>query len=261
MIATSLTIAATLAALLQPTLIEYTALKSVDGKHTAQLLTVGFPLRGLEGKLLGTVMNSDPYWHHFRYHKVYLRVGDKSFPGGPRLLAEGVGGSPVKAPGPRPRYGWTVTFALPGDVKLAGAELRFCGPRNHSGKAEPAADPFAGLTVPEKALRPRPLRATVKETGRFRDALDENRDRHYAIFVLNHYPPVTELRIGEAAPRRFPYDLHFGDGKGRRETLPDEWIASFTDAPPAGAAVRVKIEGLPGWYEAETAAVKPADKK
>src|SRR5436309_1293369 len=61
------------------------ALKSEDGKHEAQLATFGFPMSKKDAELLGTVMNSDPYLHHFRPKAVYLTVGEKTYPGGPRL--------------------------------------------------------------------------------------------------------------------------------------------------------------------------------
>lgn len=128
-------------------LVGYTAVTSEDGEHSAHLLTVAFPLTAADMGLLTRVMNSDPYWHHFRRFPVFLRVGDRVIRGGPRLL-----GVPGAAPVPGVfgfgrRGRWSAVFTVPGDVPPAGADLRFFFADRESRKPEPepAAEPFATL--------------------------------------------------------------------------------------------------------------------
>jgi hypothetical protein len=238
-------------------LVAHSVLMSEDGKQTVQLATFGFPLTKKDIELLTAIMNSDGYWHHFRQREVYLRVGGKVFPGGWRLTDLGVGLFARKDP--PPKFGWTATFALPGDATLTGTELTF---HDTDGNSKPGAR-FAKLELTEKDLKAAtvPLRVAIREAGKFSDPLDENREVHYVVLAANFYPPFTELRVGEAKPRRFPYEIPFGPGKGARVSRRDELIATFADAPPADAAVLLKFKGAEGWYEAETIVEKPKEKK
>ncbi len=239
-------------------LLRHTILKSEDGEHAVQLVTFGFPLTQKDLELLGTIMNSDPYWHHFRMYPTYLRIGDKDFLGGPRLTAYS-GLELFLNKGPRHRFGWTVAFVLPTDVKLTGAELKF---HHGDGNSKPAADAFARLELTEETLKAAatPFRATVKETGKFNDPLDDNRAVHYVIFEPSHYVPFDDLRMGEVKPRRFPNNLFFGDGKGSRPLRLEEFAATLEEAPPADAAVRLKLKGIDAWFKAETVIEKPKKK-
>src|SRR5262249_24108855 len=150
---------------------------------------------------------------------------------------------------PPPKFGWTTTFVLPGDVKLTGAELTF---HDTDGNSKPGAR-FAKLELTEKDVKAAtvPLRVTIREAGKFSDPLDDNREGHYLVLAANSSPPFIELRVGEAKPRRFPYEIPFGPGKGARVSRRDELIATFTEAPPADAAVLLKLKGVEGWYKAE----------
>src|SRR5262245_3391338 len=239
-------------------LLGHAIVKSEDGKQAVQLATFGFPMSKRDGELLGSIMNSDPYWHHFRMRAVYLAVGEKVFTGGPRLTAWDWSGL-LRRNGPPPKYGWTTAFVLPADVKLTG-ELTFSF---SDGNDKPAAEPFARIELTEKdvAAAAVPFRATIKETGKYNDPLDDNMEMHYVVFVPSHFVPFDDLRMGEAKPRRFPYDIYFGPGKGYRASRPDEFAATFEDAPPADAAVRLKFRGAEGWYRAETVIEKPKEKK
>ena len=239
-------------------LVGHSTLKSEDGKHAVQLATFGFPMSEQDGKLLMSIMNSDPYLHHFRPKVVYLTVGEKVFTGGPRLRGWS-GLALVLKKGPRPKFGWTTCFVLPADVKLTG-ELQFS---YSNGNSKPAAEAFARLKLTENDLKAAaiPLRATVKATGKFSDVLDDKLEVYYVVFVPSHYATFDDLRIGEAKPRRFPYDIYLGKGKGYLPSLPDELAATFKDAPPVDAAVRMKFRGIEEWYKAETMVEKPKEKK
>jgi hypothetical protein len=238
-------------------LVAHSVLKSEDGKQSVQLATFGFALTKKDIELLTAIMNSDGYWHHFRMREVYLRVGEKVFAGGPRLTELGVGLLPRKDP--PPKFGWTATFVLPGDVTLAGTELTF---HDTDGNSKPGAR-FAKLELKEKDVKAAsvPLRVAIREAGKFSDPLDDNREVHYLVLAANFYPPFTELRVGEAKPRRFPYEISLGEGRGSRVSRRDELIATFTEAPPADAAVLLKFRDAEGWYKAETVVEKPKEKK
>ena len=236
-------------------LVAHTILRSEDSKQAVQLVTVGFPLTAKDTRLLSTTMNSDPYWHHFRLYPTYLRVGDKVFSGGPRLSSR-LGLELFLNKEPRTRYGWTTAFVLPADVKLTGTELKF---HHGDGNSKPAVEAFAKLHLTEKDLKAAaiPFRATLKAVGKFHDPLDDGLNVHYIVFVPSHFVRFDDLRIGKAKPRRFPYDLYFGDGKGYRPSRPDEVAATFTNSPPSDAAVRLKFHGIDGWFKAETVIEKP----
>jgi len=237
-------------------LVAHTVLKSEDGERSVQLATFGFPLTKEQIKHLMTIMNSDPI-QGFRMREVYLRAGEKAFPSGWRILGAQRGLLPRNDP--PPKFGWTTTFVLPGDVKLTGVELTF---HDTDGNSKPGAR-IAKLELTEKELKAAamPLRVAIREAGKFSDPLDDNREVHYLVLAANFYPPFTELRVGEAKPRRFPYEISFGPGKGARASRRDELIATFTVAPPADAAVLLKFKGAEGWYKAETVVEKPKEKK
>ena len=235
-------------------LVAHSTLTSEDGRHTVQLATFGFPLSKPDAGLLVRVMNSDPYWHHFRGRQVYLQVGGKAYPGGPRLVTHHPWADLLgKKDGPRPKYGWTTSFALPADVKLAG-ELAFSYDTGARSVADPGK-PFARLELTEQDVKAAavPLRATVRLAGR-------SDDGHFAVVALNHLPWYADVRLGEAEAGHAS-SVSLGEGKGHRHVEPDEYILTFKDAPSAGAVVRVKFREAEGWYKAETAAEKPKEKK
>lgn len=238
-------------------LIGHTMMKSEDGKHEVQLATFGFPMSKQDQKLLLTVMNSDPYLHHFRNRTAYITAGDKSFSSGFRIT-NWSGYPRLDGKQLPPRVGWTTSFVLPAEVKLVG-ELKFS---YSDGNSRPAKAAFAKLVLSEKDLKAAaiPFQVVVKATGKYHDVLDDNLEVHFVVFVPNHNLPFDDLRMGEAKPRRFPYGIHFGDGKGYRSSRPDECAATFTDAPPKDAAISLKFPGVAGWYKAETIVEKPKKK-
>jgi hypothetical protein len=143
-------------------LVARSELTSTDGKHKLCLVTVGFPYSKADLELLTRIMNSDPYWHHFRQHATYLKLGGTFYAGGPRVTVE-----PVLRLGrdakPKHDYGWTSTFVLPSGAKLDGADLAFHG---GDGNGKPGAR-FAASKFTEKEVEAKsvPLRATVVEVA------------------------------------------------------------------------------------------------
>lgn len=236
-----------------------------DGKHAVQLATFGFPLSEADRELLLSIMNSDPYLHHFRPRAVYLTVSEKSYKGGPRL----VGWHPLaalmgKAP---PRWPWTCSFVLPADVNLAG-KLTFHYRNPRSSDDEPAAESFAKLQLTRADVKAVtvPFRATVTATGtRVRTYADTggvvDAEAPFVAFVLNHTPHYADVTVGDAKPAAHPVRFFDVQLKQYRDTGAYESVLTFKEGPPVGAAVRVKFPGHEGWYRAETVYEKPKEKK
>jgi hypothetical protein len=184
--------------------------KSEDGKHALQLATFGFPMSESDRKLLLSIMNSDPYLHHFRPRAVFLTVGGKTYRGGPRV----VGWHPWvaligKAP---PRWPWTCSFVLPADVGLAG-KLTFHYRNPRTADDEPAAESFAKLELSRADVKAMtvPFRATVTATGtRVRAHADTgvlDAEASFVAFVLNHTPHYADMTVGDARPAAHPVRL------------------------------------------------------
>lgn len=233
-------------------LVALSVLKSEDGKHAVQLATFGFPLSGNNAELLTRIMNSDGYWHHFRQHQTYIRVGETDISGGPRIVTRGPWAELlVKDKDKLPAYGWTATFVLPGEAKLVGEELTFA---SGNGNSKPGAQ-FAKVKLTEKDVTAATVsfRATIKEAGAATDG-------HYVLFATNHVPARADLRLGEAKPTSLGFSIFYGDKgekKGWRHANHDELVANFKDAPAKDAAVSMKFHGAEGWYKAETVVEKP----
>ena len=243
-------------------LVRYSTLKSEDGKHTVQLVTFGFPMTAADDTLLMQVMNSDPYWDYFRRYPVYLKVEDKVFWSGPRLVAR----SPMawlRKKNKLPKYGWTTSFALPGDVKLTGAEIKFSWNNDAKPKAQPVK-PFATaeLTADDLKTATVPFRATVKESGEQDDAKGRREDRHYILFSLNHLPYHREIRVGDTKRWAYARDIDYGpNAKRYRIQQQDELILTFKEAPKGDGALRIQFLDVEGWYKPETVVEKPKEEK
>ena len=245
-------------------LVAYSAVTSEDGKHAAQLLTVSFPLTEADLKLLMQVMNSDPYWHHFRWFPVFLRVGDRVVRGGPRLLGTPGAVAPVRGVlGPGRRGYWSAVFVLPADVPVAGAALRFHYADRESRKpeAEPAAEPFATLrpTAADLKRLAAPLRAERVLTAALQPRQAERTGAGYAVvYRFNFAADADEFRVGDEKATHFLELIESPAGSDRRyawqqTTRPGEAALGFKGKPPADGAVSVRLHGLPGWYTCETA--------
>jgi hypothetical protein len=238
------------------TLLARSVVKSEDGKHSVQLATFGFPLSESDRKFLLSIMNSDPYLHHFRPRAVFLAVGEKSYKGGPRLVGWHPWTALVgKAP---PQWPWTCSFVLPADVDLTG-KLTFHYRNPRSADDEPGAEPFANLEVTEKSLKAAtvPLRATVTATGKgiktyAATGIGEliEVERHFVVFEFNHKPAFADITMGDAPSAE--YAVQIFDDSTKRYRQADGYTRTFKEAPRAGAAVRVKFPGREGWYKAET---------
>lgn len=246
-----------------PAVRAYTTATSDDGKHAVRLLTVSFPYTDADAKLLGSIMNSDPYWHHFREGRVYLRVGDAVFAGGPRITTNWEIVIP-KVGDPPP--GWTVSFALPAGVKLAGAELRFCGGVN-TAKGGPAEEPFATVKVTAEELKKvaTPLRAEVRFVAYWPTGTVGDKNLHHGRFVaFNHLPPPKSFRAGDQAFVGYTQSMELANGAnppvGWRYCNPDEYGLTFRDEPAVGAKMAVEFRGIPGWYTCETTEKLPEKK-
>jgi len=118
---------------------------------------------------------------------------------------------------------------------------------------------IAQLELDEKQLRRAaiPFRARVTEMGKYNDPLDDNREVHYLILALSHSAQLEHLHVGEAKPRRFPYDIYFGPGKGSRHLQESEFAATFSEAPPKDGPIRLRFHGVEGGYRAERVPEKP----
>lgn len=255
------------AALLAPpppaALVGHSAVTSEDGKHSAQLLTVAFPLTADDSGLLTQVMNSDPYWHHFRQFPVFLRVGNRVIRGGPRLL-----GVPGAAPVPGVfgfgrRGRWLAVFVLPADVPLAGAALgfHFADRESRKPEPEPAAEPFATLRPTAADLKrvAAPMRAERVLAAALPPRQAELTGAgHAVVFRFNFAASETEFRVGGEKAVAYLDRVETPEGSDRRyawqqTTRPGEAALGFKAEPPADAAVSVRLHGLPGWYKCETA--------
>jgi hypothetical protein len=238
-------------------LVARSELTSADGKHKLCLVTFGFPYRNADAELLTRIMNSDPYWHHFRHHATYLHLGGTFYSGGPRVTVE-----PALRLGrdePRRDRAWTATFVLPAGAKLDGADLVFHGGVGLNIGRKNLGVFFAGarfasakLTAKDVDAKSVPLRATVSEvvpgTGGARGL----------VFAPNHHARV-ETRAGEEHTEIFPTGIQF-DGTRWQRTGPSEDFRVFK-ALPEGAALEFRFAGFAGWYKAETTYQKPKEKK
>lgn len=243
-------------------LVGHSAVTSEDGKHSARLLTVAFPLTAGDRELLSRVMNSDPYWHHFRQFPVFLRVGDRVVRGGPRLL--GVPGEvpPVRGPLGFDRRGrWSAVFVVPADVPVAGAALRFHFADRESRKpeAEPTAGPFATLRPAAADLKriTAPLRAERVLTAALPPRQAERTGAGYAaVFRFNFAADTDEFRVGDEMAVAYLEQIESPEGAARRHVWqavrPGEVGLGFKRKPLADGAVSVRPHGLPGWYKCET---------
>ncbi|MBX9628536.1 MAG: hypothetical protein K2X82_32365 [Gemmataceae bacterium] len=246
------------------TLVGYSAVTSEDGKHSARLLTVAFPLTAADHKLLSQVMNSDPYWHHFRQRPVFLRVGDRLVRGGPRLL--GVPGQAAPVPGVfgfGRRGRWLAVFVLPADVPVAGVPLRFyfADRESRAPEPEPTTEPFATLRPTAADLKrvTAPLRAERVLTAALPPRQAERTGAgHAVVFRFNFAADTDEFRVGDEKAVAYLEQIESPEGAARRylwqqAVRPGEVGLGFKGKPPADGAVSVKPHGLPGWYKCETA--------
>lgn len=229
-------------------LVARSELISTDGKHRLCLVTFGFPYRKADFELLNRVMNSDSYWHHFRQHSTYLKLGESFHAAGPRVTVE-----PVLRLGrdkPQHDYAWTATFVLPAGVKLHSADLAF---HDGDGNSKPgAAFASAKLTAKDVEAKAVPLRARVVET------VAGTGGASGLIFVPNHHSRV-EVRAGEERAPIDPTNIQF-DGTRWQRTGPSEDFHVFKNLPE-GAALEFRFAGFEGWYKAETTYEKPKSKK
>ncbi|MBA4065149.1 MAG: hypothetical protein C0501_15825 [Isosphaera sp.] len=239
----------------QAVLVRRTVLKSEDGKHAVQLATFGFALSGPDSGLLTSVMGSDPYWDHFRGRQPHLWVGKEHYPGGPRIVTRSPLAVLVGKNRGLPPYGWTSTFVLPADAKLAGGELAF----KWSGAGLPRGVPpaaFATATLTDEDVKAAaaPFRATVLATGTTEEPYARKpRQLPYLIFRTDHVPSFTEVRVGDDKPVAIGRSASKGEGKGYHHRQQDGQILVLEAAPKPGAAVRMKFPGGDGWYRTETA--------
>ena len=173
--------------------------------------------------------------------EVYLRVGEKAFAGGPRLTVRGVG-FPPQRPAAEVRVDGHVRPARGREAD--GAELTF---HDTDGNSKPGAR-FAKLELTEKDVKAAavPLRVAIRETGKFSDPLDDNREVHYLVLAANFYPPFTELRVGEAKPRRFPYNISLGEGKGWRALAARRAGRHVRGCPARGRGGAAEVQGRRG---------------
>jgi hypothetical protein len=240
--------------------------KSEDGKHALLLATFGFPMSESDRKLLGTIMNSDPYLHHFRPRAVFLTVGGKSYRGGPRVIGWHPW-NPLSSKAP-PRWAWMCSFVLPSDVDLAG-KLTFHYRNPRTADDQPAAEPFAKLELTRADVKAAtvPLRATITATGThvYAYSYAEGRTEKLAVpfvaYQLNHHPHIYEAMVGDAKPTGTAETVHDEALNRPRHRAEYESVLTFKQAPSASAAVRVKFPGREGWYKAETVYEKPKAKK
>jgi hypothetical protein len=203
-------------------LLAVSPVKSEDGKHAIVLATFGFPMSESDRKLLLSIMNSDPYLHHFRPRAVFLTVGGRPYRGGPRVvgwhpLAAMLGNAP-------PRWPWTCSFVLPADVDLAG-KLTFHYRNPRTADDEPAAESFAKLELTRADVKAAtvPFRATVTATGtRVRTHANTggvvDAEAPFVAFVLNHTPHYADMTIGEAKPAAHPVRFFDHQLKRYRDT-------------------------------------------
>lgn len=229
-------------------LVARSELTSTDGKYKLCLVTFGFPYRNADLELLTRIMNSDPYWHHFRHYGTYLKLGESFHAAGPRVTVE-----PAFRLGrdkPKRDYAWTATFVLPAGVKLDAADLTFHG-GDGSGKPG-AAFASAKVTARDADAKAVTLRATVNEV------VAGTGGASGLIFAPNHHRP-TETRAGESRAEIDPTNIQF-DGTRWQRTGPSEDFRVFKNLPE-GAALEFRFAGFEGWYKAETAYEKPKAKK
>lgn len=229
-------------------LVARSELTSTDGKHKLCLVTVGFPYSKADLELLTRIMNSDPYWHHFRHHATYLKLGETYYAAGPRVTVE-----PALRLGrdePKHDYGWTATFVLPSGAKLDGADLAFHG---GDGNSKPGAR-FAGAKFAAKDVEAKtvPLGAAVVEV------VAGTGGASGLIFVLNHHRPLA-VRAGADRAEIDTTNIQF-EGTRWRRTGPHEDFRAFRTLPE-GAALEFRFPGFAGWYKAETTYEKPKAKK
>jgi hypothetical protein len=69
------------------------------------------------------------------------------------------------------------------------------------------------------------------------------------------------MLVGDATPTGTAEATHDEALNRRRGSEGHEGVLTFKEAPPAGAALRVKFPGHEGWYRAETVYEKPKEKK
>lgn len=230
-------------------LVARSELTSTDGKHKLCLVTFGFPYSKADFELLNRIMNSDPYWHHFRHHATYLNLGETYYAAGPRVTVE-----PALRLGrdekPKHDYAWTATFVLPSGAKLDGADLTFHG---GDGNSEPGSRfATAKYTAKDVEAKSVPLRATVIEI------VGGSNGASGLIFAPNHHRPLA-ARAGEERAEVDTTNIQF-EGTRWRRTGPHEDFRVFK-ALPEGAALEFRFPGFAGWYKAETTYEKPKEKR
>ncbi len=236
--------------------VSYSALKSDDGKAEVRLLTVGFNTTAAERDTLTRIMNSDGYWHHFRYSRMTLEVGDARIPSGPRLLNRPDGERPIDKILAARDY--TVTFEIPADVKLADAKLAFVGRVEDPRVTQtPKPPPFAELklTAKELAALSAPLRLAIRSEVTV-DALKALTVKDVAgkfAVCMRAIPhgDIEAVRIGELESVAESPVLTVNGKKHYREGEQGDFVLLFAAKPDPDAKRAVRIKGHKEWFPCE----------
>jgi len=223
----------------------HTTIRSEDGKHSFQFVTLAFR-HVADPRHLLAVGGSDPYWDGRRLHTYWLRVGDQAFVGGPNV---------PDATADR------VTFWLPGDLDLTKFDWHVYTRRNHSQK--PRADTPGNIrfrvTVADLAAVAVPFWAEVRDIEPRCDARpNDSNGRFWASIRFNYWPPCIGVDpfndwAGGVGEHRIGGVESVKGGSNFRGAYSD-WDAGarFYDRQPGRDwPVAIKFKDTDGWFPAK----------